>query len=51
VCEAPEQNAVEVAEDRLERLWLVGRRLRKRRTDLTWLDRGEHRKLADSLEV
>ncbi len=46
-----QEDLVEVAEHRLERLRLLGRRLRQPRADLARLDLREHGQLADALEV
>ena len=51
VRDAREEDLVEVAEHRGERLRLLGRRLRQPRADLPRLDLGEHGQLAHPFEV
>ena len=48
---ARHEHLVEVAQDGGERLALLGRRGRQARADVARLDLGEHRQLADALEV
>ncbi len=51
VRDAGQEDLVEVAQHRLERLALLRRRDRQPRADLAGLDLREHRQLADALEV
>ena len=51
VCDAGEENLVEVAEHRLEALRLLGRRLRETSPDLPRPYRREHRQVPDALQV